>query len=280
VRGTKEALAYWAGVIEDRVETDPVLHRIDVAECLACVFCAIDAAAVWRPEQAINRLLGSAHLLKAVIDATRSVAVEYETFADDICSTYLALQSKAMELGCVEAQVLRDLTVGNRGRASTSQGVDVPSYAHHIVSLASVSERHACLFAKLIDEVVYRVKGEHYERFARVFARQDLLNNKGYGSKGRSNFYSALALGEPSAARTHLLHALAEFDLLPLLPELASKRGQRGRDLQRVLTAAMIAPPQGLRSSAENEMVQLSRLFEGVLSRDSLQAMRAWQLRG
>lgn len=274
VRGTREALAHWTGVIEHRIENDPILHRIDVAECLASVFCAIDAPASERPVDAIAGLLGSTHLLKAVIDATRSAAAEYERFADDICATYLALLNCAVELGCVNARVALGLAVGMSGRASTTPGVDIPSYAHHIVSFASISQRHASLFANLIDEAVYRANEEGSEGFDGGRLCLDLLRDKGYGSKGCSNFYSALVLGQPAVAHTLLLHTLAEFDLLPPPSALASKKGQRGRDLQRVLTEAMSAPRQGLRSALEEEMVQLSSLFTGSLSRGNLEALR------
>ncbi len=38
VRGTREALAHWTGVIEHRIENDPILHRIDVAEHRSVAF--------------------------------------------------------------------------------------------------------------------------------------------------------------------------------------------------------------------------------------------------
>src|ERR1700748_2750116 len=41
-RGTKEALVRWTGAIEHCLEKDPVLHRLDVAECLACALQTLE----------------------------------------------------------------------------------------------------------------------------------------------------------------------------------------------------------------------------------------------
>jgi IS5 family transposase len=70
------------------------------------------------------------------------------------------------------------------------------------------------------------------------------------------------------------LRALAEFDFLPRPEDLARKKGVRGRELERALTEARVAPSYALRRQAPSEMVQLSSLFEGALSSENLKALR------
>ncbi|CAB3778842.1 hypothetical protein [Pararobbsia alpina] len=273
-RGAADALARWTEIIEHRAEADPVFHRIDVAECLGAAIRAIGTPACERPVYEIGRLLGSAHLLQAVMVASSPVAVEYSRFAEDIQTAYLVALGMALSHDCLQAQEVLDLLVGRAGRARTNVPMVIPAYAHHVLSLATISERHAFTFAKMVDHAICKNERDDSDRAVRLHVRRDLLVHKGYGAMGRSNFYSALALGEPSLDHARLLRMLVVFDLLPLPAELALKGGRRGRDLEAVLTALMSPSCEELRGTPQEEVEALLNSFESSLFPASLETLR------
>lgn len=272
--GATDALARWSEVFERRYEADPVFSRIDVAQCLGEVIRAIDAPAIDRPVQVIGRLLESADLLEAVIAAGRSVAVEYREFAEDIQTAYLVALGMAISHDCLPAENVLGLLVGQAGRADVSSGGVSRAYAHHMLSLESVSERHAFTFAKIVDLAVRKSEQDSSQGVVRAYVRRDLLVQKGYGPTGRSNFYSSIALGAPSSSHARILRVLVEFDLLPLPAELALKGGRRGRELELALAAAIYPSCADFRGTSQDEMEWLSSSFEASLSPANLETLR------
>jgi hypothetical protein len=269
-----DVLARWGEIIEHRFDVDPVLNRIDVAECLGKVLHAIDMPARERPERAIGCLLGSVHLLQAVIAAGSSVAVEYRGLAEDIQTAYLVALGMAATHDCLSAEDVLGLLVGQAGRANANSPVESRAYAHHILSLGLVSERHAFTFGKIVDLAIRSSERDGDEGVVRMSTRRDLLIQKGYGRTGRSNFYSALALGESSIGHVRVLRVLMEFDLLPSAAELAFKGGRRGHELELALTAVVPPSCEEFRGVPQEEMECLRSSFDASLSAANLQTLR------
>jgi hypothetical protein len=271
-------LTHWTGIIEQRLETDPVLARVDIAECLGVALRGLRLfhdSPDPRLDEAIGRLLGSPRLLQAVIATGSSVAVEYRKLAEDVQVAYLVALGIVVSSSCLSSDCVLGLLLGRAGKAGANPAIR--SYVHHLHSLESVAERCASIFAEMVNLTIlksYRGNDESEDQQRREVCGQ-LLVQKGYGPGGGSNLYSAIALGEPSPACQRLLRALAEYDLLPAAADLALKKGRRGRDLEHALAAASALPHRQHHSTPEECIDWMLGSIEVLLCPDRLEALRA-----
>jgi hypothetical protein len=287
-RDLAEALAHWTERIEHRPETDRILARIDLAECLGVTLRGLRVfhdSADPRLKEVIGRLLGSPRLLGAVIDAGGSVANEYAKLADDLQLAYLVALGVAVSYDCISSDRGLGLLLGSAGMATTDS--KTRSYARHLHLLTSTPERHtsierhADIFTRMVNLII--LEGDQQsskdcdhddcEGDMRSFVRERLLVQKGYGPTGSNNFYSAIALGNASEVHECLLRAFAEFDLLPLTGQVLRK-GRRGIQLEQRLAAVReFAGPEHRNREEERAEWKLDSL-DILLSPRRLEALR------
>jgi hypothetical protein len=240
-----DAFARSLAAIENQAGKDPILHRLNVADCLRTVLDALPHCRSSRDgqlEKEVGRVVESPRLLEAVIAAGRSAAEEYVELAEDIQQGYLVALAVAVSHHCLSSDRALDLLLGQAGVACGDPATATPSYAHYLHSRPEVSMQNAFLFAKVTALMIHENDLHGGDARQNVDVRRNLLMQKGYGPRGRTDFYSAIALGAPSTAHQCLLGMLRKFDLLPSSVQLALKEGGRGGELAEVLRAVRPFP--------------------------------------
>ncbi|MEJ0003206.1 MAG: hypothetical protein WDN30_05825 [Pararobbsia sp.] len=136
-------LAHWGEVFAEPLEGLATFKCLNIASCMRTLLQVLSGPAAELPAEALVRVLGSAHLLQAVVEIGESVDITDSKFIDEIQTSYLVALYRATRYEHLDPQRTLGLLVGQNGRVDSEPPVSIASYAHSLPSRKWISSRQA-----------------------------------------------------------------------------------------------------------------------------------------
>jgi hypothetical protein len=226
------------------------------------------------PAEDIADLLGSVHLMRAVIELGISIPVLEFEFTENMQTAYLVALHLATSQGLLKARVTLGLLTGHGGEVDLDHPAVMEAYARHLFFRPWLSDRHARAFCGAVDPAIrWREWVERVDTVRHRWCR-DRVTSKGYGPRASHNFYSAPVLVRSPVDRTPLLRALAEVDLLPDDTILMAETVARGVELRNGLAMARLRAAALPEPEPWGESAWLQQMRSGPLSAAVLESRR------